>query len=148
MNKERDSLKFHFLLHSADLIQDHLRIQLSPFNLSPRQARVIKALNRIGPMSQIELARQFGITAASMSTMTTRLIALNYVSAEKDPHNAKRNIISLTDDGKALVGDIDRTWEDVDLFMEEKIGSDNAEKLAELTRLLRDSLGGRPPGVG
>ena len=83
-----------------------------------------------------------------MSTMTTRLIALNYVSAEKNPYNAKRNIISLTDDGKALVGDIDRAWADVDLFMEEKIGGDNAEKLAELTRLLRDSLGGRVPGAG
>ncbi|MGQ7848380.1 MarR family winged helix-turn-helix transcriptional regulator [Granulosicoccus sp. 3-233] len=147
MNKARDSFKFHYLLHSADLIHDHLRTQLSPFNLSPQQARVIKALNRMGPVSQIELAREFGITAASMSTMTTRLIALNYVSAEKDPVNAKRNLISLTDDGRALIADIDQTWAQVDVFMENRIGGDNVDKLAELTRLLRDSLGGRVPGT-
>lgn len=99
-------------------------------------------------MSQIELARQFGITAASMSTMTTRLIALNYVSSEKDPDNAKRNIISLTNDGRALIDDIDRVWAAVDTLMEEKIGVDNVQRLAELTRLLRDTLGGRPPSKG
>lgn len=122
--------------------------RLAPFGIHPRQARILDALGRMGQASQVELAREFGLSAASMSTMTTRLIGLNYVSAEKDPYYAKRNIISLTDDGKALVGDMDQAWAEVDLFMEEKIGGDNAEKLAELTRLLRDSLGGRIPGAG
>jgi len=147
MSKERDTLKFHYLQHSADLIQEHPRPRLLPCNLSPQQARVIKALSVMEPVSQIELAREFGITAASMSTMTTRLIALNYVSAERDPQNAKRNLISLTDDGRVLVSDIARIWAEVDTFMEEKIGSDNMDKLAELTKLLRDALGGRVPGT-
>ncbi len=146
MSKPRDSFNFHSLLHSADLVHDYLHLQLSTSNLSPQQARVIKALNRMGPLSQIELAREFNIAAASMSTMTKRLIALNYVSSERDPHNAKRNLISLTTEGEALVEFIDEAWKDVDRYLEKKIGADNLEKLSELTRLLRDSLGGRIPG--
>ena len=67
MGRQSQSYKFHLLLHSADLIEDYLRIKLSPLDLTPRQARVLKALNRLGPVAQVELARSFGITAASMS---------------------------------------------------------------------------------
>lgn len=148
MTKARKSHQFHLLLHAADLVQDHLRVQLLPLEVSPQQARVIKALGRMGTVSQVDLAREFGITAASMSTMTSRLIALDLIAAQKDPSNAKRNLISLTGKGEALLGDISRVWAGVDTFIEEKIGSDNTQELAELARLLRDALGGRRPGDG
>lgn len=145
MAEERRSYKFDYLLHSADLIKDYLRVQLLPLEISPHQARVIKVLDRMGPVSQIDLAREFGITAASMSTMTARLIALGLVRSEKDPLNAKRNVISLTRKGKALRRKINQVWESADAFMEEKIGAKNMVKLAEITRSLRDSPGGLVP---
>ena len=114
-------------------MQDYLRTQLSPLGVSPPQARVIKALGRLGPISQIELARELGITAAPMSTVTSRLIALELIAAEKDPQNAKRNLISLTAKGEALLDDISRAWAGTDAFMEESIGSDNAQALSDLT---------------
>lgn len=146
MSKERQSYKFHYLLHSADLIHEHLREQLLPLEISPHQARVIKALDRLGPVSQIDLAREFGITAASMSTMTARLITLDLIESKKDPLNAKRNVISLSRKGKTLPRKISRAWASVDAFMEDKIGAKKMVKLADLTRSLRDSLGGRVPG--
>lgn len=146
MPKKRHSYQFHCLLHAADLIQDYLRTQLLPLGVSPPQARVIKALGFLGPISQIELAREFGITAASMSTMTSRLITLELIAAQKDPQNAKRNLISLTAKGEALIDDISQAWASTDTFMAESIGSDNAQALTELTRQLRDALGGRKPG--
>ncbi|GAB5451173.1 MAG: hypothetical protein Hals2KO_15010 [Halioglobus sp.] len=146
MAKEIQSYKFHYLLHSADLINDYLRVQLLPLEISPHQARVIKALERIGPVSQIDLAREFDIAAASMSTMTARLVARGLIKSEKDPLNAKRNIVSLTRKGRALTGEISRVWASIDAFMGEKIGTKDMVKLAELTRSLRDSLGGRSPG--
>ena len=147
MGRQSQSYKFHLLLHSADLIEDYLRIKLSPLDLTPRQARVLKALNRLGPVAQVELARSFGITAASMSTMTARLIALGFIKSDKDPDNAKRNIISLTTQGAALLDDISKAWKETDNYMEEKIGSDNLQKLAELSQMLRDSLGGSRPEI-
>lgn len=148
MLKEKRSYSFHCLLHTADLIQDHLHIRLAPLGISSQQARVIKALGFLGPISQIELAREFGITAASMSTMTSRLIALELIAAEKDALNAKRNLLSLTDKSKALLDDIDRAWASTDAVIEESIGQENMQELTELTRQLRDALGGRKPGAG
>ena len=138
--------KFHSLLHSAELVQDHLRSQLAPLDVSPQQARVVMTLSRLGEMSQIDLAREFGIAAASMSTMTSRLLALDLIRSRKDPTNAKRNIVRLTKQGKALVGDIDRVWASVDDFLAEKLGARDVSKLAALTLSLRDALGGRRPG--
>ena len=146
MPKEAPPYKFHYLLHSADLVQDLLRVQLAPFEVSPHQARVIKTLDRLGPVSQIDLAREIGITAASMSTMTARLIALDLIRIEKDPSDAKRNVIILTGKGNALLRKIDRVWANVDALLKEKLGAKNFGLLAELTRTLRDSLDGHAPG--
>lgn len=148
MPQNRHSYKFHSLLHAADLVQGHLRTQLLPLGISSPQARVIMALSFLGPISQIELAREFGITAASMSTMISRLIALELIAAEKDPENAKRNLIQLSRNGEALLGDIEQAWARTDEFMEESIGGENAQALTVLARQLRDALGGRKPGTG
>lgn len=146
MAKTKQSHKFHSLLHSAELVQDHLRSQLAPLDVSPQQARVVMTLNRMGEMSQIDVAREFGIAAASMSTMTARLIALDLIRSRKDPANAKRNIVSLTKQGKSLVGDIDRVWAGVDEYLAEMLGARDVSKLAALTLSLRDALGWRRPG--
>ena len=79
--------------------------------------------------------------------MTARLIALGFIKSDKDPDNAKRNIISLTKQGAALLDDISKAWKETDNYMEEKIGSDNLQKLAELSQMLRDSLGGSRPEI-
>ena len=148
MTKDKQPHKFHSLLHAADLLYDYLRTQLAPLEVSPQQARVVMALNRLGEMSQIDLAREFDIAAASMSTMTARLIALDLISSRKDPLNAKRNIVDLTKQGKALVDDIDRAWASVDDHMLEKMGEKDSSQLTALALSLRDALGGRRPGGG
>ncbi|RVU82812.1 MarR family transcriptional regulator [Leucothrix sargassi] len=147
MHKDKHSHKFHCLLHSAELLQEYLRVQLLPLGVSPSQARVVKALGFLGPISQIELAREFGITAASMSTMTSRLIALDLIASSKDPNNAKRNLTRLTPKGEALLDDIDQAWSHTDAFMTDSMGDDKANTLSSLACELRDALGGRKPGA-
>ncbi|MFT2092419.1 MarR family winged helix-turn-helix transcriptional regulator [Paraglaciecola sp. 2405UD69-4] len=138
--------KFHLLLHSADLLQEYLSVKLLALGITSSQARVIKALNRLGKISQIDLAREFDITAASMSTMTSRLTALGFITTQKDPANAKRNLLSLTPKGTAIIDDIEIAWASVDEYIEELIGKEKQHTLAELTQELRDSLGGHKPG--
>ena len=137
--------KFHLLLHSADLIQEYLSVKLLALGITSSQARVIKALNYIGKTSQIDLAKEFDITAASMSTMTSRLIALGFITTQKDPANAKRNLLSLTPRGIAIIDDIEMAWASVDEYIQARIGKEKQHTLAELTQELRDSLGGRKP---
>ncbi|GAA3868237.1 MarR family winged helix-turn-helix transcriptional regulator [Celeribacter arenosi] len=144
---QTDSFKLHYLLHSATLLEDHLRMRLAALSIHPRQARVIDALSRMEPASQVQLARAFGTKPASMSTMTTRLIDAGYITREIDPEEARAHMLRLTERGRNLLSDIHAAWREIDRLIEDRIGADSATQLANLTRNLRDTLGGRVPGV-
>ncbi len=141
-----EEFSMHFLLHAADLLEDHLRRRLSRADIQPRQARVLDALDRMGSASQAALAREFDVTPASMSTMTARLMERALVSREAHPEEARSNVLRLTDRGRDLLAEIHEAWRDMDRLIEVRIGATKAAALADLTRELRDSLGGRVPG--
>ncbi|WP_299965908.1 MarR family transcriptional regulator [uncultured Roseobacter sp.] len=141
----RKSLKLHALLHSADLIEQHLRIELEPLGLRPRQARLLDALDHAGTSSQVDLARAFDVSPASMSTMTQRLVQGGYVLRTVDPDERRTNTLELTEKGRALLSDVRKAWRNVDRIIENAIGAENAGQLASLAFGLRDALGGRPP---
>lgn len=143
---QHDDYKVHFLLHAAALIEETLRHRLANLGVRPRQARILDALDRIGEASQVELAREFDLTPASMSTMIARLLAAGYVARRIDPEEARSNIVQLSDKGRSLLDEVRVAWSDVDRVIEAKIGREEAEQLAHLTRALRDELGGRAPG--
>jgi DNA-binding MarR family transcriptional regulator len=142
-----DSFSLHFLLHSAALVEEQLRERLAEIGLRPRQARIIDALSRMEPTSQVSLAREFVITPASMSTMTVRLIEAGFISREPHPDEARSNVLRLTERGRGLLSEIHAAWRDIDVLIAERLGSEDAETLARMTRQLRDNLGGRAPGA-
>jgi DNA-binding MarR family transcriptional regulator len=142
-----DSFSLHLLLHAADLVEEQLRERLAEIGIRPRQARIIQALSRMEPASQVSLAREFGITPASMSTMTVRLIEAGFISREPHPDEARSNVLRLTPRGRGLLADIHAAWRDIDARISDRLGAENAATLARLTRDLRDSLGGHVPGA-
>lgn len=137
----------HFLLHSAALVEERLRERLADIGVRPRQARVIDALSRMEPASQVSLAREFAVTPASMSTMTVRLIEAGFISREAHPDEGRSNVLRLTTRGRGLLSEIHAAWRGMDALIAELIGATETEALARITRDLRDSLGGRVPGA-
>lgn len=137
----------HLLLHAADLLDDRLRERLARVGVRPRQARIIDALARMEPTSQVALAREFAITPASMSTMTSRLIEAGYIVREVDPKEARAHLLRLTESGRSLLKDIHAAWHDIDRLIEQEIGEDGAAELARQTIALRNGLGGKAPGT-
>ncbi len=138
----------HPLLHSAHLVEDRLRQRLAQVGLLPKQARVVDGLTRMGKTSQVSLAREFGVSPASMSTMTARLIAAGYISREIDPDEARSNLLDLTDKGRTLLDQIHEAWADIDTLILDLLGTESTEDLQKVTRALRDALGGRAPAHG
>lgn len=136
----------HGLLHSARLVEEEMRRRLSPLDIHPRQARVLTAIHHMQPVSQVDLAAEFDITSASMSTMTDRLLAAGYITRTTDPNVRRRNVLQLTDAGRAKLDAIFESWEAVDATIRDAIGPDDAQDLFRLTRRLREKLGGRVPG--
>lgn len=140
-----DKFDFHQLLHSADLVEAQLRSRLKPLGIRPRQARILNAINRLGPVTQNHLACAFDISPASMSTMTTRLVAAGFLSRNANPRELRSNLLQLTNEGEELLQQIYDVWEEMDDFVEELIGLRAARSLSELTQRLLDELGGNPP---
>ena len=140
-----EKFQLHLLLHSADLVENELRRRLALIDVRPRQARILDALSRMEPASQIGVARAFNLTPASMSTMTARLIDAGFIKREIDPSEARSNLLRLTDRGRSKLSDIHKAWREVDAIIADTIGAENAVTLAKLTRELRDGLGGNVP---
>ncbi len=138
--------RFHLLLHSAHLLEERLRMRLAPLGVHPRQARVLDALQRVGEASQVTLAKEFGLTAASMSTMTARLLEAGLIERQVDERELRSNVLRLSERGKALLKAIYREWRAMDREISDAIGPQNAEELAGLTYQLRNALGGFTPG--
>lgn len=137
---------FHFILHSAHILEERLRTRLSPLGVHPRQARVLDAMNRMGEVSQAALAKEFGLTAASMSTMTVRLLEAGLIEREVDERELRSHVLRLSKRGKTVLTGVYRAWREMDREISDAIGPDNAKTLAELTRELRNALGGFTPG--
>lgn len=138
--------QFHFLLHAGHLIEEKLRLDLKPLGVLPRQARILDALERMQGASQIELAREFSLSAASMSTMTSRLIRAGFIARGPADGQEQRSQIILTRRGSDLLQAIRAVWADVDQALDDALGSEDAATLGALTLRLRNALGGRTPG--
>lgn len=140
--------KLQPLIHAARLVEDRLREELAPIGIGPRKARVMNVLHLMGSASQVELARDFEVSAASMSTMTSRLIAGGFIARTVDEDGPRRIRLELTPKGEALIGPINEAWRRVDAMIEEAIGEDNAHILATWSGELRNAFGGRVAGAG
>lgn len=138
--------KFHSLLHSSDIIEKRLATLLTPVGITPRQARILNVLNRIGEVSQTILTQQFDVTSGSMSTMIERLLKLGMIERRKNPEDRRGDLISITEEGIAVLHEVRDVWQDIDELIEEKLGPEKAALLTELTRELKSALGGHVLG--
>jgi DNA-binding MarR family transcriptional regulator len=141
----KKAFAFHAHLHSGHLLEERLRARLTGLGVSPRQARVIDAMDQTGPVSQVDLARAFNLTAASMSTMTSRLIKAGLIEKTSHPDSARGSVLTLSANGRRALNAVHEVWSEMDQLMETLLGKTKAERLAELTRELRRALGGHSP---
>ena len=137
---------FHLHLHFAHLLEERLRIRLAPLGIHPRQARILDALGRMGQASQVQLAREFGLTGASMSTMTSRLVAAGLIERHVDVQEQRSNVLKLTRHGSSLLEQIHQEWQEIDREITEVIGDENAARFAAFSLQLRNAFGGSTPG--
>lgn len=139
---------FHFHLHLffAHLLEERLRSRFVPIGIHPRQARILDALDWMGKASQVELAREFDLSAASMSTMTSRLLTAELVERDVDEQEHRSHVLTLTALGKSLLTQIHREWRQIDREIIELIGEEDADRFAVFSLQLLRAFGGSPPG--
>lgn len=89
----------------------------------------------MGQASQVQLAREFGLTAASMSTMTSRLLTAGLIERHVDAQEQRCNVLKLTRHGNNLLEQIYQEIAKV-------IGKENAAQFTAVTAEIRPQAGG------
>ncbi|MEP3845995.1 MAG: MarR family winged helix-turn-helix transcriptional regulator [Paracoccaceae bacterium] len=145
---KRQSAKFHPFLHAAANLEKHLEVLFADSNIRHRQALVLDALRAIGTSSQQYLAKHFGVSAGTMSSMISRLEALGYVQRGSDPSDRRIEMISNTPVGLAALEEVEKYWSDGDEIVERILGSKDTETFFALADKLSKGLGGGPPKPG
>ncbi|WP_298815399.1 MarR family winged helix-turn-helix transcriptional regulator [uncultured Roseibium sp.] len=138
-------ISIHPVLHSATLLEKRIEVLLRPTGIRHRQALILDALAQIGPTSQRHLAKQFDISAGSMSSMTERLVALGFITQNTNPENRRSDILDLTPDGRDVLEKVWIVWQEATFLITSALGDDQAETLTVLSTKLRNALGGAQP---
>ncbi len=85
----------------------HLRTAVGEFvhairavdRLAANSAAVLHQLEAHGPLTTAELAASRGVRHQTMAATVRELVDAGYVAAERDPHDARKKALKLTDAG-------------------------------------------------
>ncbi|MFI9320226.1 MarR family winged helix-turn-helix transcriptional regulator [Kitasatospora aureofaciens] len=71
--------------------------------LKPKHVALLAALDAGAASSQLELAQAMGVAPSLVVSLADQLQALGAVARERDPADRRRQILTLTEDGRALL---------------------------------------------
>ncbi|TDQ01474.1 MarR family winged helix-turn-helix transcriptional regulator [Labedaea rhizosphaerae] len=91
----------HLLKRLGDHAHRRLAVLLEPLGLRPRHLGLL-ALVEEAPMAQLDLARAVGVAPSVVVDMLDELDALGAVRRVRDRADRRRQLVELTDAGRAL----------------------------------------------
>jgi|SRR4051794_27797610 len=123
-----------WLLSQAALAGDRLVSDaLAAEGVRKYHFRVLVALADDGPLSQAELGRRLGIDRSDMAAVANELEARGYLTRERDEQDRRRNVVSLTANGRTALERMDAA---VDAAQTQLLAPLSAAERDELARLL------------
>lgn len=91
----------HLLKQLGDHAHRRLVVLLEPLGLRPRHLGLLDLVER-EPVAQLELARGIGVTPSVVVDMLDELDALGAIRRVRDQADRRRQLVELTDAGRAL----------------------------------------------
>jgi DNA-binding MarR family transcriptional regulator len=111
--------------------------------------RLLDSLITTGPASQADLGRRTGIHLSDMVAALNELAAGGYVSRSPDPQDRRRNVITVTDTGRARAAELAAVAGKVQNQLLAPLSAAERDELTALLRkLLRHHRQGFPPLSG
>jgi DNA-binding MarR family transcriptional regulator len=112
--------------------------ELTSYGLTAQQLMALGVLWREGEMSLGVFAKKLGIGKAAAVAMIKRLEALGFASREPHPHDARLNILKLTQKAIGLAPEaIEKTY-NLEKTIESAIGVSNLQTLIKGLSVIRD----------
>ncbi|MEY7973865.1 MarR family winged helix-turn-helix transcriptional regulator [Saccharomonospora xinjiangensis] len=106
--------------------------------------RLLAALAEEGPASQNTLGRRCGIHASDLVATINELAEDGYVRRDPDPTDRRRNVVTLTAEGRRRLRRLDATVRRIQDRVLAPLSAEERSLLSRLLRVLIDHHGNRP----
>ena len=118
----------------------------TPYSLT--EARILFELAQRGASEVTDLRRTVDIDAGYLSRILARFEADGLVSRQRSAADGRRQVISLTDDGRSVVGGLDARSAAETRDMLAAVRDEDRRRLLDAMRVITDVLSGSPPPRG
>ena len=133
-----------YLLNQAtQAVRSRLDQALRPIGMTGIQYTVLAMVNARTGVSSADLARRFFVTPQTMNEIVMGLERRGLLSRAETPGNRRVLTVSLTDEGRAVLGECDRIADGIEA---QAFGWLSERDFAELRRLSRVLLRGPKEG--
>ena len=104
MSSQRQDAHLGYLLKHAQLRFFEIgAVALAPLGISGREAAVLRSIDAGPPVSQGEVARAMSVDRTTMVALIDDLQLKGLLQRRQDPDDRRRNVVELTDAGRATV---------------------------------------------
>ena len=128
------------LLRSREAVMDRFRPMLASAKITEQQWRVLRGLSEHGEVEAGKLAYIACILPQSLSRIARNLEKKNLIFMKNDPSDARKILLSLTDEGKILMSRATIDSKEIYSQLIEDYGRENLDQLLEKLNLLQSSL--------
>lgn len=106
--------------------------------LTGPQYTLLATLHNYGSMDQTALGARSTIDRSTLTPLLNRLQMRSWITKTVDPHNQRRRIIELTDDGRRVLVVTTRKARYLHYLLEKQFGGEKTKQLVELLREFGD----------
>ena len=128
------------LLRSREAVMDRFRPMLASAKITEQQWRVLRGLSEHGEVEAGKLAYIACILPQSLSRIARNLEKKNLIFMKNDPSDARKILLSLSDEGKILMSRATIDSKEIYSQLIEDFGRENLDQLLEKLNLLQSSL--------
>jgi DNA-binding MarR family transcriptional regulator len=98
--------------------------------------RVLAALDEFGVASQAELGRRCSMDRSDVVAAVGELAGQGFVERTQDPHDRRRNMVTLTEEGEEQLRRLDRALDQAQDDLLEPLAAQDRQTLTRLLTLL------------
>ena len=140
--KRRDpNRQLEFLL--AEVVRLQLRVYNYRFRstgLNQSQVSVLIHLDRVEQLNQTDLAARLGMRKAATGTLVDGLEGKGLVERTRGREDRRLQLVSITDEGRSVVEDVDHMAEPLGQALREGISRDERAQLVSILQRIRENL--------
>lgn len=122
------------LMRAAESVSARVHHHLESVHLTISQFGVLEALLHLGPMCQKDLAKKILKSGGNLTLVIDNLEKRSLVRRDRDPHDRRIIVVSLTESGDQLIREVFPRHVDAVMKDMEILDSHDQKELGELCR--------------